>query len=254
MIPVMPIAYGRRLTGNKRTVHANRQLGRVLAFIAGAINAGGYLAVKQYTSHMTGIVSSMADNVALGEIDIVLTGLGALLSFVLGAVCCAILVNYARRRELVSEYALPLLVEAFLLLGFGLLGARLSSIPGLWVPATVLLLCFIMGLQNAIVTKLSNGEIRTTHMTGVITDFSIELGKLVYWNRAMPGRPLVLANRDRLNVLGSLVVCFFVGGVAGALGFRHLGYLSTVPLAITLVLMAAIPVLDDLGAWVRRTR
>ena len=33
------------------------------------------------------------------------------------------------------------------------------------MPVTVTLLCFIMGLQNATITKLSGAEIRTTHMT-----------------------------------------------------------------------------------------
>ena len=36
-----------------------------------------------------------------------------------------------------------------------------------------------MGLQNAIMTKISKAEIRTTHMTGVVTDIGIELGRLL---------------------------------------------------------------------------
>ena len=102
-------------------------------------------------------------------------GLGAVLSFLLGAATCAILVNHARRQRRQSEYALPLLLEAVFLLGFGLLGARLSRMPALFVPATVMLLCFIMGLQNAVITKLSKAVIQTTHVTGIVTD----LGKLV---------------------------------------------------------------------------
>jgi len=41
-------------------------LGAVLCFVAGAINAGGFLAVGLYTSHMSGVVSAMADNAVLG--------------------------------------------------------------------------------------------------------------------------------------------------------------------------------------------
>ncbi|HZD45747.1 MAG TPA: DUF1275 domain-containing protein, partial [Acidobacteriaceae bacterium] len=58
----MPLFYLRRLTGSKRTESANRHLARYLAFIAGAANAGGFLAVRQYTSHMSGMVAAMADN------------------------------------------------------------------------------------------------------------------------------------------------------------------------------------------------
>ena len=251
----MPIHFARRLTGRNRTQQSNRILGVTLAFVAGAINAGGFLAVQQYTSHMTGIVSAMADNLALGQLTTVLVGLGALLSFMLGAACSAIMVNYARRHNMHSEFAMPLLLEALLLLIFGLMGARLMGVEGLFVPVTVMLLCFMMGLQNAVISKLSNAEIRTTHVTGLVTDIGIELGKLLYWNRhPTPAGPTVLANRQRLRILILLVAAFFVGGVMGALGFQSLGYSSTVPLALLLVLMAGMPAVDDLREMFDRAR
>jgi uncharacterized membrane protein YoaK (UPF0700 family) len=249
----MPINYSRRLTGSTRTAAGDRQLGFALAFVAGATNAGGFLAVQQYTSHMTGIVSAMADNAVLGLYDLVLDGAGGLLSFVCGAACSAVMVNYARRRRLQSEFAFPLLLEALLLLCFGVLGVRLARIEGLFVPATVMLLCFIMGLQNAVITKLSHAEIRTTHVTGVVTDIGIELGKLVYWNRdPNAAGAKVVADRRRLAILTTLVGCFFVGGIAGAVGFKVLGYVSTVPLALVLVALAGAPAVDDMAVWVRR--
>ena len=242
----MPISYARSLTGHERTPGANRHLGVALAFVAGAINAGGFLAVREYTSHMTGIVSSAADHLVLGETDLVLAALGALLSFLLGAACTAILVNYIRRRGLHSGFALPLLLEAVLLLVFGILGARLAGIDAFFIPLTVMLLCFMMGLQNAVITKVSHAEIRTTHMTGIVTDIGIELGKMAYWNADGPLRqPKVTANLGRLLLMLSLLGAFCLGGVVGALGFKHLGYLSTVPLAAFLCVLAIVPVVDD---------
>jgi uncharacterized membrane protein YoaK (UPF0700 family) len=249
----MPLAHARRLTGAHRSAASNRQLGIALAFVAGATNAGGFLAVQQYTSHMTGIVSAMADHVALGRYTLVADGAGALVSFIAGAACSAVMVNFARRRRMHSVFALPLLLEAALLIGFGLMGARLAGVEGLFVPVTVMLLCFIMGLQNALITKLSQAEIRTTHITGIVTDIGIELGKLLYWNRSADAPP-VAANRQRLRLLVGLALAFFLGGVAGAFGFKHLGYSATVPLAMGLVALAAAPALDDArGAW-RRLR
>ena len=251
----MPIKYSRKLTGRTRSADANRHLGFVLAFVAGATNAGGFLAVHQYTSHMTGIVSAMADHVALGSYDLLLTGFGALLSFMAGAACSALMVNYSRRRIMQSEYALPLLLEAALLLLFGLVGARLAQISGLFMPLTVMLLCFIMGLQNAVITKLSNAEVRTTHITGIITDIGIELGKLSYRNRKhVDEMPKVVADRNRLKVLSSLAAFFFIGGLSGAMGFKHVGYVATIPLALMLVILASVPVADDLMVLVRRNR
>lgn len=249
----MPINYVRNLTGKNRTADTDRHLGFTLAFVAGATNAGGFLAVQQYTSHMTGIVSAMADNLALGLYDLVLSSAGGLLSFLIGAACSAIMVNYARRKRMQSEYAFPLLLEATLLLCFGMLGATLAKIDGLFVPFTVMLLCFIMGLQNAVITQLSKTEIRTTHITGTVTDIGIELGKLIYWNADESSDQLkVTANRSRLKVLTLLAVFFFTGGVVGALGFKHMGYTATVPLAFVLVALASVPVIDDLAVFLRR--
>lgn len=234
----------------ERTDAANRRLGRSLAFVAGAANAGGFLAVGQYTSHMSGIVSALADNLALGGVGLAAAGFASLLSFTAGAASSAILINWGRRRALRSLYAMPLMVEAGLLLCFGLLGAHLEAHRVLFVPATVALLCFVMGLQNAMITKISQAEIRTTHVTGLVTDIGIELGKLVYWNGPrngpMASAPFVRCDRRRLALLASLLGAFFAGGVVGAIGFKHLGFLSTLPLATILVALAAVPLMDDL--------
>ena len=241
----MPAQYARFLIGRQRSTAANRQLGLVLAFVAGAINAGGFLAVQQYTSHVTGMVSNVADQLVLGHLDLVGDGIVAVLAFLAGAMSCALLINFARRKNLSSEYALPLLLEAALILCFGLLGAQLARFETLLVPFTVVLLCFIMGLQNAIVTKLSNAVIRTTHMTGIVTDLGIELGKLLYWNRDPALALRVRADRDRLKVLTGLLSCFLVGGITGALGFKLVGYTFTVPIALVLAVMALVPAIDD---------
>ncbi len=251
----MPIDYARRLTGRDRTTRANRDLGWTLAFIAGATNAGAFLAVKQYTSHMTGMVSSVADYLVLGQLSLAAGALGALTSFLFGAATSAILVNYAKRRQLKSLYALPLLLEAALLLIFGVIGAQISMIQGLFVSATVMLLCFIMGLQNAVISKVSKSEIRTTHVTGLVTDIGIELGKLMYWNRLQTDDSLrVTADRERLLILSLLVMAFLLGGIVGALGFQHLGYAMTVPLALILVVVASVPAADDIRGYLTKAR
>lgn len=243
----MPIDYLRQLSGKNRSRDANQHLGIVLACVAGAINAGGFLAVHRYTSHMTGILSETADSLVLGANEVALAGLGALICFLAGAAIATIMVHYARRHQLHSEYALPLLLEALLLLCFGILGGWLNDIDGLFVSATVMLLSFMMGLQNALITKLSKSEIRTTHVTGIITDIGIELGKLVYWNVATAEHAQkVVADRAHLRLLLLLLAAFFVGGVVGALGFKYIGYVATIPLAVTLVILAGMPVIDDL--------
>lgn len=240
----MPVDTARRLTGARRSPRGDRELGLVLAFVAGALNAGGFLAVAQYTSHVTGMVSTVADQAVLGRTDLAVDALIGVLAFLLGAACCALLVNFARRRGLRSVYALPLLVEAALILVFGLMGSQLSQVQGLLLPATVLLLCFTMGLQNAVITKLSGAVIRTTHLTGIVTDLGLELGRALYPSR---GADAVRADRGRALLLAGLLTAFLGGGLAGAFGFKAYGYASTLPLALLLGLLALVPALDDLS-------
>lgn len=233
----------RGFTALQRTPQADLKLGTVLAFVAGAANAGGFLAVGQYTSHMTGMLSALADNLVLGQFVLVGAGLVSVLAFMLGAMSTAWIVNWGMRLRLRSAYGLPLLLEAVLLLVFGLFGAVMSLWHTVFLPVTVVLLCYIMGLQNAVITKISQARIRTTHVTGLVTDLGIELGKLLYVNRHPDMQP-VRADRERLRVHAQLVLSFLIGSIAGALGFKHLGYISTLPLALALLLVLR-PLLDD---------
>ena len=250
---MFPLIHG--WTSTTRSTQANIKLGGVLCFVAGAANAGGFLAVGRYTSHMTGVMSSVADDLVLGHLDLVATGLGSLVAFVVGAMCTAVLVNWGQRRQLASAYSLPLVLESLALLVFGLFGAAISSFASVFLPLTVMLLCFMMGLQNAVITKISHAEIRTTHITGLVTDLGIELGKLLYINRsktAALGQPHVRANRQRLRLQALLITCFFGGGLVGALGFKGWGYITTLPLALLLWTLALRPIIDDLKtAWQR---
>jgi uncharacterized membrane protein YoaK (UPF0700 family) len=123
----------------------------------------------------------------------------------------AILVNWGLRRRLRSAYGLPLVL-------------------------------------NAVITKISRAEIRTTHVTGLVTDAGIELGKLLYVNRSAGEAP-VLANRERLRIHTLLIASFFTGGLAGALGFKFVGFACTLPLAIGLWMLTLRPLLQDLRQW-----
>ncbi|MBT2337075.1 DUF1275 domain-containing protein [Variovorax paradoxus] len=239
----------RFLTNRHRAPSTNRALGLLLAFNAGAVNAGGFLVLHMYTSHMTGFASQLADGLVLGNSRLLLNALGAVLAFLSGAAVCAVLVNWGRQHRLHSVYALPLLLEAALMFPFGLMGAvTLTWATPFAVPLTVLLLSFIMGLQNAVASKTSGGSIRTTHMTGNITDLGMEIGKLLYWNRKPASAPAsaVHHDRSRMHRAAGLIGMFVFGGVVGALGFKYAGFVCVVPLAALLLALSVPPFLRDL--------
>jgi uncharacterized membrane protein YoaK (UPF0700 family) len=220
----------------------------LLAFNAGAVNAGGFLVLHMYTSHMSGFASQLADGLVLGRTELLLNAAGALLAFLTGAAVCAILVNWSRQHHLQSVYALPLVLEAALMFPFGLMGAiTLTWSTPFAVPLTVLLLSFIMGLQNAVGSKTSGGSIRTTHMTGNITDLGMELGKLLYWNgRSRNATTAVAHNPLRMRTAGGLIAAFVVGGAAGAFGFKYVGFVCVIPLAALLLAVSLPPLRHDL--------
>jgi uncharacterized membrane protein YoaK (UPF0700 family) len=110
------------------------------------------------------------------------------------------------------------------------------------------------GGGHRVLSKLSRAEIRTTHITGIVTDIGIELGKLLYWNRHGEQFGRIQVDRQRLQVLSLLALYFFMGGIAGAFGFNRLGYVSTLPLALLLISLALVPMLDDLRSGWRRFR
>jgi uncharacterized membrane protein YoaK (UPF0700 family) len=244
----MPIPYLRSLTSPQRSEQGTRHLARYLAFIAGAANAGGFLAVHQYTSHMSGVVAAMADNLVLGRIGLVFIGLIAVCSFLAGAITTTLLIRWARKRCLQSEYSLPLLCESIL---FALFTIAVTVFHEQKVIAAIALLCFAMGLQNAMISKLSGSVIRTTHITGMLTDIGIACGRLVSF--AIVDRHVEISQEVKtLWLLSSLVLLFFCGGISGALGFERIGFMFMAPLSAGLLLLAFVPAIDDLRTWTGR--
>lgn len=75
----------------------------------------------------------------MGHGGLALAGVLLMAVFIGRAVTTTVLINWARRRRLHSEFALSLLLKA-LLLAFGLVGANLAHTSALLVPAAAALL------------------------------------------------------------------------------------------------------------------
>lgn len=217
-----------------------------MAFLAGAINAGGFFAVASYTSHVSGELSRAADMLYLGQWQPALTALLAVCGFLAGATHGSWMVLWAKRQRLRGTYGLILWLEAFYLLLFGLMGSTLSAYT-LFVPATLFLLCVIMGMHNTVVSIVSHGQIRATHMTGHLTDMGIELSKMLYYrHNRNPRLPDVRVSKPRFRLMAGMLIAFLTGGVAGAWGIHRLGYYFTWPVAAVLFVLGAGSVRHDI--------
>merc|ERR1711998_24401 len=73
----------------------------------------------------------------------------------------------------------------------------------------VLLLSVASGLQNAMTTAYGGAVVRTTHVTGTVTDMGIEIGKILF-HRDQSGH-------WKFKLLSCLLFFFILGSYCGSL-------------------------------------
>lgn len=220
--------------GVTRTPEADRKLGLSLAAVAGALNTAGFYAVGLYASNMTGNVSAISDRTGTGDFALAAEALLLVLLFVLGSASSTLLIRYRRRSSVQGSHAYSVCAEAFCLVVLGLVALPLDeSTRG---HALVLGLSFTMGLQNAAVTKISEARVRTTHVTGMVTDIGIELAR---WLDRKAGDPQAKRHdpaKLRLHLM--TVGAFLGGGLLGVVAYRAIGVGLLFAAAAILALLA----------------
>ncbi len=224
--------------GAARNERINLNLACSLAAIAGALNAAAFYAVGFFSANMTGNVSTLSDHLATMQWLPALFYLAIVLVFILGAALSSIMINAGRRRAIHGIYAYSILTEALLLLP--LAAADLLLPVGGWrVTILVLGLAFLMGLQNATVTRISDARVRTTHVSGMATDIGIELGIALDILRGHGDNASALDNRTKLRLHLLTIGAFLVGGVIGVVLYQAIaGYLLVVASMLLLAIAA----------------
>ena len=113
-----------------------RLLGYMMAALAGAINAGGFFAVNQYTSHVSGALSHSADQIYAGQWKMAMTGLAGVVAFILGAAHANWLILWAKRQRFRSRLWYDGMVAGRLayLMVFGLMGVGIVARLGVVAP------------------------------------------------------------------------------------------------------------------------
>lgn len=206
--------------GNSRTLGTDRQLACSLAAVAGALNAAAFYAVGFFSANMTGNVSILSDHLAVGHWLPGAFYVSIIGFFIAGAVVSTLLINIGHARNLTAIYALCVLLEGLMLIPVGFAH---SWLPQTWhIPFVVLSLAFIMGHQNAIVTRISDARVRTTHVSGMATDIGIELGLLLGRGHGADSAQERSQVRSRLRLHSETILSFLAGGIAGVLIYQRL--------------------------------
>jgi uncharacterized membrane protein YoaK (UPF0700 family) len=203
-----------------------------LSWIGGYTNVVALLGLGTVVSHLTGTSTNFS--VSLGQADFRQAAFFGflILTFTMGAALSGFVTESAKRRGWRSKYILPMCLEAILL---SLLCLHMNFYrdpkSGLALYEGAGLACMAMGLQNATITRVSGSVVRTTHLTGVFTDFGLEGVQYLFWlaDRLRKVRPerahrlwrVSSRQPDALRVLLliSIAGSFIFGAIAAAILF-----------------------------------
>ncbi len=181
--------------------------GAALAGIAGMINAIGFLSYShQAVTHLTGTTSLFSLALFEDEHSAAIHLGGVLVSFFAGAVLSGFIIQ-RQTLKLGRRYGVALAIEG-LLLATAAVCMRQHLVYGSYIASAA------CGLQNAMASTYSGAILRTTHVTGIVTDLGSALG------HALRGLEI---DHSRLRLYVLVLAGFILGGVAGAALFKYTG-------------------------------
>ena len=216
-----------RHEGLERSEGHNQRLAAYLAGVAGFVNSAGFVLIGSFTSHVTGNVGRFADDLALGHATALYAAL-MVIAYFAGAFFASMAIESNVIRHRPTTYGGLLMGEAGLLGAFIAMSYLFDDNTPRFQDAQAMLLCFAMGLQNSLVTRLSGAVVRTTHLTGVVTDLGIESARWFRHWRAQAGERTHLRlvagsaeglapQRPKTLLLLTIFAAFVVGSAGGAM-------------------------------------
>jgi uncharacterized membrane protein YoaK (UPF0700 family) len=204
-----------RHQGKNRTFIHNLRLATLLSFVAGIVNVTGVLSIKTLTTNVTGHFAYFAEEVMKHNYSAAITFFIFTIFFLIGSFVSNFLAEIISKKHPNLSHVIPITLEIIVLIGVGIFGGQseLSSFEGKWIAFSML---FAMGIQNSLVTKISQSTVRTTHLTGLFTDLGIELSQLFFYKKPEETKKLKTSIYLRL----SIIIFFFLGCFSG--GFMYI--------------------------------
>jgi uncharacterized membrane protein YoaK (UPF0700 family) len=220
-----------RHKGNSRTFKHNFRLAVFLSFIAGLVNICGVSALGVLTTNVTGHFAYFAEGVIKENNAAGVYFLYYIVSFLLGSFISSLLMEYFINIGYNAPHKASMLVELFLLLTLGIYGDIFID-EGFSRPLLACIMLFTMGLQNSLVSKVSNSAVRTTHLTGLFTDLGIELSQL-FFHVEKEQRTRLLRN---LGLRSGIIIFFFSGCIVGGFLYTSIKFKILIIAAFVLII------------------
>jgi uncharacterized membrane protein YoaK (UPF0700 family)/anti-anti-sigma regulatory factor len=232
--------------------HSFRQQARLaitLAWVGGYTNVLALLTCGAYVSHMSGNTTTFGRAVVTRDWGPAIFQGFLIFAFFCGAAISGLCTEIGRRQRWESIFVLPIALEIAALALFGVLLIVLGQPAETyrWLYPMAGLVAAAMGLQNATITHISSGIVRTTHVTGVITDLGHEGAQFICWLRdrrlnSPPAPPAGIFRSvyhhppaRRLVLLASILGMFALGAGLGTLAYA---YVPRVAMFIPVVFLA----------------
>src|SRR5690606_2103620 len=99
-----------------------------------------------------------------------------IIAFLVGSFASSLITEYCMMKNKKAPHNLSILLEISILIVVGSYSGTIIS-RGLDKHLLACLLLLAMGMQNSLVSKISDSAVRTTHLTGLFTDLGIELSQ-----------------------------------------------------------------------------
>ncbi len=203
-----------RHQGKSRTFKQNLGIASLLSFVAGIVNVVGYLAVKELTTNVTGHFAFMVEEALKLNFHQSIFYFVYIFFFFLGAFFSSLIIEITYRVTDKYIYIVPIVTEIIILTSIGVLNFEyIISISNLIACS----LLFAMGLQNSLVTTISNSVVRTTHLTGLFTDLGIEFSQLFFFKSKEQHAKLSSSIKLRMTI----ITTFFIGGILAGTFFSE---------------------------------
>jgi uncharacterized membrane protein YoaK (UPF0700 family) len=204
-----------RHKGKSRTLKHNLRIASVLSFVAGIVNVAGFLSVQRLTTNVTGHFAFFVDEIFKFNFWEGFIFFLYIFFFFLGSFISNVIVEMVTRINDKLIYIIPIIKESVILFSIAIFGQFLiSKNPNLLAFS----LLFAMGMQNSLVTTISNATVRTTHLTGLFTDLGIELSQLFFYTKNEQKVKLYSSIKLRLTIISF----FFFGGLLGGIFYTSL--------------------------------
>lgn len=199
----------------------------VLCFNGGCINAGGFLSTGKFVSHVTGFATLFGVDLANSQFHSAISILSVPLFFLFGSFVAGSFIDVPILRKKPPRYDFVMLFCSLCLILISIL-----SCYNFWGPFHNLyelnykyfllaLLCLASGLQNGAISSSSRRSVRTTHLTGLVTDIGIGLARLFTFKSGL--LDYNKEYRDNILRLGSFL-SFVIGSGVGSYLFLSFGF------------------------------